>query len=255
MNRKTSSNREIALILLIGFLLMHIFVGNASAKTYNAKTADESNIEDILEDVILEGLIEDIFLEGIGFIIAEDYEKAIEIFDTAIKLDPQFADAWCKKGICIRELGRNEEAITYFDEALKINPQYVDAWDSKGDTLRRLEKYEEAITCYNEVLKLNQENVVSLVYGEVDLPLRALNQKGIAFIKLGRYEEAVTCFEDALGLDPQFTVAYNNKKIVLDYLEASKSHEKEKSSVPAFEVTFAIVGLLIVTYLLRRRQG
>ena len=42
-------------------------------------------------------------------------------------------------------LGRYEEAIECFDRALEINPNFAEAWNNKGNVLDELGRYEEAV--------------------------------------------------------------------------------------------------------------
>ncbi len=45
----------------------------------------------------------------------------------------------------LSELKRYEEAIEAYEKAIEINPQYTDAWYNKGFCLSELKRYEEAI--------------------------------------------------------------------------------------------------------------
>ena len=47
---------------------------------------------------------------------------------------------WCNKGVVLGKLGRHEEAIECYDKALKINPQYAMAWRNKGVALKDLRR-------------------------------------------------------------------------------------------------------------------
>jgi TM2 domain-containing membrane protein YozV len=47
---------------------------------------------------------------GNQFFIRHDYEKAIEFYDRAIRIDPDYLDAWHNKRLALVKLGRNEEA-------------------------------------------------------------------------------------------------------------------------------------------------
>ena len=62
------------------------------------------------------------------------YEDALECYDRAIELDPDFADAWNIRGLVLHYLGREEEAQKCFEEAEKIiNPKkdLIDAFINK----------------------------------------------------------------------------------------------------------------------------
>ncbi len=65
------------------------------------------------------------------------------------------AKEWYNKGIALLEAGRIEEAIKCFDSALDIDPGYAEAWVGKGLVLVILGRYEEALNCAEEALKIN----------------------------------------------------------------------------------------------------
>ena len=55
-------------------------------------------------------------------------------------------------------MGKYDEAIQAYDRAIEINPQYTDAWYNKGETLRRQDKYDEAIQAYDKAIKINPQS-------------------------------------------------------------------------------------------------
>jgi len=83
------------------------------------------------------------------------YKEAIECYDRALEIDPQFNKTWNNKGIALDDLGRYEEAIECYDRALEIDPQYKWAWNNKGLALDHLVSYEEAIKYYDRALAID----------------------------------------------------------------------------------------------------
>lgn len=51
-----------------------------------------------------------------------DYPKAIEVYDQAIRIDPQFCDAFKQKGRILEKEGKVDEAKDCFRQYLKLNP-------------------------------------------------------------------------------------------------------------------------------------
>ncbi len=43
--------------------------------------------------------------------------------------------AWNNKGIALKDLGKYEEAIQAYDKAIEIKPDYHLAWNNKGIAL------------------------------------------------------------------------------------------------------------------------
>jgi Flp pilus assembly protein TadD len=66
------------------------------------------------------------------------YAKALTAFERALRLDPQDADTWAKKGAALQALGRYEEALAAYEEALRLNPNESAATDGKANALSRL---------------------------------------------------------------------------------------------------------------------
>jgi len=52
----------------------------------------------------------------------QSLRQAVLCFDRALKIDPEYADAWVNKGSALFYLGRNEEALQCARKALAINP-------------------------------------------------------------------------------------------------------------------------------------
>lgn len=69
------------------------------------------------------------------------YEEALEACEQAIKIAPDDAEAWLKKGNALADLGRHEEALEAYDQAIKIDPKSGKGWCTKGRALFFLKRY------------------------------------------------------------------------------------------------------------------
>lgn len=65
----------------------------------------------------------DLFYYGISKYELRKYEEAIEIFDLALEIYPQFSDVQVYKAVCLRKLGKTEEAKIYDELAEKNGRQ------------------------------------------------------------------------------------------------------------------------------------
>ena len=149
-------------------------------------------------------------LKGIIADEQKQFEKAIEAYDRAIELEPEYANIWYNKGISLYDLQRYEEAITAYDQAIELDPEDVRPWNNKGFVLKTLKRYEEAIRAYDRAIAVGPEDV------------RPWNNKGNALKALERYEEAITAYDRAIDLEPEDATAWNNKGITLHDLKRYK---------------------------------
>jgi len=62
------------------------------------------------------------------------------------------------KGVALSRLGKYNEAIEVYDRALQLDPEYVSAWNNKGVVLSRLGKYAEAIEAFDRALRTHSAN-------------------------------------------------------------------------------------------------
>ncbi|NJN74682.1 MAG: tetratricopeptide repeat protein, partial [Limnothrix sp. RL_2_0] len=62
-------------------------------------------------------------------------EEAIASYDQAIKIQPDYYQAWLNRGINLDNLSKYEEAIASFDQALEIKPDYQSAKEARDFVL------------------------------------------------------------------------------------------------------------------------
>lgn len=63
------------------------------------------------------------------------YQKAIVDYDEAIRLKPEFPEAYNNRGVAKRDLGQYQEAIADYDKAIELKPEFpeptaTEAWKS-----------------------------------------------------------------------------------------------------------------------------
>ncbi len=71
-------------------------------------------------------------------------EESARDYDEAIRLDPNFYQAYYNRGINHRECGRIYEAIQDITETLRLNPKYAPAYVDRGAIYFRQKKLSEA---------------------------------------------------------------------------------------------------------------
>jgi tetratricopeptide (TPR) repeat protein len=157
-----------------------------------------------LDDKPLQGVCLNLIGAAIG--MQDRHEEALSCFDEAIRLNPDFAEAWYDKGATLGKLGQHGEALSCFDEAIRLNRDYAQAWHHKGTPLDELGQHEEALSCYDEAIRLKP-----------DFP-EAWYDKGVTLANLGRHEEALSSYDEAIRLEPDFAEAWYNKGVTLGQL-------------------------------------
>ena len=137
-----------------------------------------------------EQIVPSLMDEGDKYFLREEYDKAITCYNRVIKIDPNHADAWYKKGNILYNQERLNEAIKCYDRVSLINPNHFDAWYKKGNINRKKDEYDEAIKCYDRAIQIRAKN--SEVW----------YKKGVSLSELRKYDEAIKCYDNAIELDP-----------------------------------------------------
>ncbi len=132
---------------------------------------------------------------GLALAALARYDEAIQDYDEAIKLDPNYKEAFFNRGLALAVLEKFDEAIQDYDEAIKLDPNYKEAFFNRGLALAALDKFDEAIKDYDEAIKLDPKNK------------EAFYNKGLALVALGKCSEAIKAYDEAVTLDPNYNDA------------------------------------------------
>ena len=128
-----------------------------------------------------------------------DPRKAIEYLSEAIKLKPDYAEAYNNRGNVYSETGQYQMAIDDYSESIRLRPESVHAYNNRGLAYSKLEKQKEAIEDYNEAIRLKPDNSVSY------------NNRGAAHLALGQYQQAIEDYSEAIRISPNYVDAYYNR--------------------------------------------
>ncbi|WP_017295451.1 serine protease [Geminocystis herdmanii] len=142
---------------------------------------------------------ESYFYRGSTYGTINKYDNAISDLNQALKINPTFAHAYLSRGIIYANQQQYTKAISDLNEALKINPNFAYAYYNRGTSYLYLKQYEKALSDLNEALKINPN------YAE------AYNNRGISYFYLKQYEKALSDLNEALKINPNYAEAYNNR--------------------------------------------
>jgi len=94
-----------------------------------------------------------------------NHPEAIRYFDLAIEIDPSLAAAWHDRGVCLRELGKDEDALKSIDKACEIEPENEEFLFTRAELLKRIgilrgqkNAIAAAVKTFNKVLEINPNN-------------------------------------------------------------------------------------------------
>ena len=82
------------------------------------------------------------------------FDAAIDSYKQALKIKPDYADAYYNMGIALKDKGDLEAAIESYKQALKINPDYAEA---KADLVKLLTTYIPLKENQNLIVTVNEE--------------------------------------------------------------------------------------------------
>lgn len=130
--------------------------------------------------------------KGYALIDLCQYDKAIQVYNTAIEIAPKDGLTWCYLGKALRLQGKYDEAVQVLDRAIELRADirlFGDLWTEKGLALHKLGRYDTAIQAYDKTIQMR--------WGDKVL---ALINKGYALEALGRTMEANAAFAKAKEL-------------------------------------------------------
>ncbi len=168
--------------------------------------------------------------EGLKFAADKQYDKAVEAFKQAIKLNQNLAAAYHGLGAVYINMGRVGDALEPMKTAARLDPDNAIIHLNLGITYGNLRRPDEALTEFNLAKQLSPKdariyieigNVLHNAFGRIEDALamyveaRQLNPNipaahhniGFMLMRLGRFSEAVAPLEEAMRLDPNYRSA------------------------------------------------
>jgi tetratricopeptide (TPR) repeat protein len=192
--------------------------------------------------------------EGNAYAKEKQYDKAVDAFRLAIKLNPNLAAAYLGLGTAYANMGRVADALEPMKSAARLDPNNSLAHLNLGRLLASLRRPDEAMTELNEAKRLSPNNpnihneignVLHNSFGRIAdalaeyIEARRLNPElpyihhniGLMLMRLGRFSEAIIPLQEALRLDPQYR---NARYFLADAYTKTGSYDKAIDSWTKF---------------------
>ncbi len=117
-------------------------------------------------------------------------DAALKELDKAIRVFPDYFQAWTEKGKTEINYGRPQQALEDFTQALKLFPDFEPALSGAGYCHLTLGAYEQSVAMLEKAIQIDSTHVQNLLFLGVD---------ELALHRWGKAQEAL---ERALKLDP-----------------------------------------------------
>ena len=130
-------------------------------------------------------------LEGSANVDRRNYDNAIRLYTEALNsgaLNPKIqAVAFCSRGIAYYYKDQFDRAIQDFDQAIELRPDYSGAFFGRGLAYKGKDQYDRAIQDYDQALKLKPD--YAFAYGNRAFARKALGQIDLAKVDAKRARE------------------------------------------------------------------
>ncbi len=165
---------------------------------------------------------------GIIYLRQENYQKAAELLESAVELDPENWEPHYQLAIAYMGLDRYTEAYPEFKKATELNPAKADEVKQKhyaywydhfmpGVTALKGKEYDEAQRLFRESIAIDPTRV------------EALSNLGFAYHKTGKTEESLEAYAGVVAVDPQNVDAW------LAMAEIQKELNRHEETIASLE--------------------
>jgi tetratricopeptide (TPR) repeat protein len=145
---------------------------------------------------------------GICYFGRGQFTKAVENFELALLIDPDYAEAHSNLGAAFQELVQFEAALRCYKRALMIKPDYVEAHSNLGNVLKNLGQLNAAVKSYEQALAIQPDHA------------NVHSNLGDTLKELGQLDEASKSYERSLKINPSNPLF--NYKFAVDLLAIKK---------------------------------
>ena len=129
----------------------------------------------------------------------KDYKGAIEDVSQVIRINPNNALAYSNRAQARSALGDEQGAREDLNKALRVNPSNTEEYVSRGNVRSALGDKQGALADYNQALRINPNFV------------EAYHNRGLVRRNLGDKQGSLADYNEALRINPNYAEAYNSR--------------------------------------------
>jgi tetratricopeptide (TPR) repeat protein len=125
----------------------------------------------------------DLYNKGVNDMSNQKYLDAIRSFDLALRIDPQYVDAWIKRGYAHFLQDEYTVALASYDKALEVDVNNAETWNLKGLAYYKMKNYDKAIECCEKSVDINPNEGMSWYNKACYLALSGRIDEGLDALK------------------------------------------------------------------------
>jgi Flp pilus assembly protein TadD len=139
---------------------------------------------------------------GLSMLLDGKAQEAINQFNKAIRVKPDFAEAYKNRGNAYYKLEQYQRSIEDYNETIRMKPDFDEAYINRGNAHLMLEQYQLALDDYDKAIRPKSNYA------------RVYKDRGITHYWLGNYSLAMDDFTEAIALEPGYAEAFSMRGIV-----------------------------------------
>jgi tetratricopeptide (TPR) repeat protein len=190
-----------SILIILAAVLLVLSQTNCGSKSAqpaaNANSVNASSTGEAVVDANTQSEAQKLLEQGNELARQDQDKEAAEVYQKAINLYPDFAEAHLKLAMSYDVLEQKKEAEEEYKKAaeayqkfVRVNSKDAKAYFNMGLAYNRVGKPDEAVKAFRQAVKLDEEN------SDYQYEL------GLAYSRAAQYQESVNALQKATEMDP-----------------------------------------------------
>lgn len=137
------------------------------------------------------------FDQGRKFLANQQYQQAVEAFETAAQIDNKQSAVYSSLGQAYAGAGQAEKGIEAYQKAIALKPEEAGFYNNLGQLYIKTEQIEKAQESFEKAAELSPENAGMFYFN-----------LGVTFYNSGEMKAAIKPFRKASEIDPKHAEAH-----------------------------------------------
>ena len=130
------------------------------------------------------------------------YKKAIEYYDKAIELNPNYYEAYNNRGKTMKYSGKLQNALEDYTKAIELNSSYSEAYNNRGLIKLQLDIKDEALDDFYKAIEINPNSA------------ETYNNLGMYYKISNDLENALKNYNKSIELNPNISKSYFGRAVL-----------------------------------------